>query len=188
MGTAKAWIPIGPETMLQRMVRILGEVVRPVVVSSRAGQELPDLPPWAHVVCDRHEDCGPMEGLAAALEWLQDRAELAFVAGCDAPLLRPAFVRRMLDLAGGFDIAVPHLDGFDEPLTAVYRVRLAADFRAALEAGERRIAAIFDRVATRRVTADELRDVDPDLESLLNINDPAAYRAVQERLAAAERN
>ena len=155
-----------------------------MVVAARRGQELPELPAWTETVFDRTEGRGPLEGLAAALASLDGRAELAFVAGCDAPLLRPALVHRLFDLAEGYDVAVPHLDGFDQPLTAVYRVRLAAEFRAALDAGQRRIAAIFDRVATRRVTAAELRDADPLLESFVNINDPAAYRAVQERLAA----
>lgn len=181
MATPKAWLRFGPETMLQRVVRLLGEVVRPVVVAAAGGQELPDLPSWAPVVYDRQADAGPMEGLATALEWLQGRAELVFVAGCDAPLLEPRFVRRMIELADGFDIAVPHVRGFDQPLAAVYRTRLAAEIRASLAAGNRRLAVLFARVATRRVTAEELHDVDPRLQSLVNVNDPDAYRAVLEQ-------
>jgi len=177
MAAPKAWLPFGPEMLLQRVVRLLGEAVRPVVVVSRAGQELPPLPPWVQVIHDRHEDSGPMEGLATALEWLQGRAEMAFVNSCDTPLLEPGFVRRMVALAEGFDVAVPHVRGFDEPLAAVYRTALAARIRELLAAGNRRIAALFQRVALRRVTADELADVDPRLQSLLNVNDPEAYRA-----------
>src|SRR3982750_1451674 len=45
MGYPKALLPFGPELMLQRMVRLLGEVVSPIVVVAAPEQELPELPP-----------------------------------------------------------------------------------------------------------------------------------------------
>jgi len=176
MGLPKAMLPFGPELLLQRVVRRLGEAVRPVVVAARAGQELPVLPKWVHVVRDHQEDLGPMEGLKMALEWLQGSVEFAFVSGCDAPLLDPRFVSRMLELADGFDIALPHVHGFDEPLAAVYRTGILAEVRQLLTAGCYSVALLFDRVVTRRVTIEELSDVDPRLQSLVNINDLEAYR------------
>ncbi len=186
MGVPKPWLSFGPERMLQRVVRLLGDAVRPVVVAARGGQELPELPPWSHVVYDRVEGRGPMEGLAAALEDLQGRTELAFVAGCDAPLLAPRLVHRMIALADGFDIAVPHVDGLDHPLAAVYRTQLLAMVNKALARGSRRLTAIADDVRTRRVTADELTDVDPCLLSLMNINTPDEYRAALKQAGLAE--
>jgi len=177
MGVPKPWLPFGPERMLQRVVRLLGEAVRPVVVAARAGQELPELPPWSRVVYDRAENRGPLEGLATALEELHGRTELVFVAGCDAPLLAPRLVQRMIALADGFDIAVPHVNGLDHPLAAVYRTPLATNVMESLALGSRRLTAIFDGVRTRRVTADELTDVDPCLLSLVNINTPDEYHA-----------
>ncbi|MHB1034895.1 MAG: molybdenum cofactor guanylyltransferase [Pirellulales bacterium] len=177
MGTPKAWLPFGAELMLPRVVRLLGQAVGEVVVVACAGQKLPDLPGCARVIEDSHEDAGPMEGLATGLEWLHDRAEYAFVTGCDAPLLVPAFVRRMIELARGFDVAVPHVGGVDQPYTAVYGTSLAPQIREALAASERRIVSLFERVATRRVLPSELQDVDPGLQSLFNVNDRAAYQA-----------
>lgn len=176
MGLPKVMLPFGPESMLQLVVRRLGEAVRPVVVAARARQELPALPEWVHVVHDGQEDLGPMEGLKMALEWLQDSVEFAFVSGCDTPLLEPRFVSRMLELAAGFDIALPHVHGFDEPLAAVYRTGLLPEVRQLLTTGCYSFAALFERVVTRRVTIEELSDVDPRLHSLVNINDLAAYR------------
>ncbi len=40
---------------------------------------------------------------------------------------------------------------------------------------ELRMISFYDRVSTRRVDVDALRDVDPDLQSLLNINRPEDY-------------
>ena len=43
MGRPKVMLPFGPETMLQRVVRLVGAVGGPVVAVAAAGQELPEL-------------------------------------------------------------------------------------------------------------------------------------------------
>ena len=42
MGSSKALLPFGAETMLQRVVRLLATVVSPIVVVAAAEQSLPD--------------------------------------------------------------------------------------------------------------------------------------------------
>ena len=177
MGRPKVMLPFGRETMLARVVRLLHEAVNPVVVVAAIGQPLPELSPEIEVLRDRHADRGPLEGLAVALRAIAPRADAALVAGCDVPLLRPRFVRRMIELSAGYDIAVPHVRGFDEPLCAVYRTSILPRIESLLAAGRSRPAFLFDEVPTRRVTADELSDVDPKLQSLANVNTPADYQA-----------
>jgi molybdopterin-guanine dinucleotide biosynthesis protein A len=67
MGTSKALLPFGSETMLQRVVRLLGEVVAPIVVVAAVDQALPALPQGTIVTRDEHEGRGPLEGLRAGL-------------------------------------------------------------------------------------------------------------------------
>ena len=87
----------------------------------------------------------------------------------------------MIELLAGFDVAVPHVDGYDEPLAAVYRRSALEHVEALLAADRLRPAFLFDRVRTRRVSADELAEVDPDLGSLANVNSPADYLAALAR-------
>src|SRR5262245_46114604 len=75
MGRPKAWLPIGGETMLGRVVRLLGEVVSPLVVVAAPGQELPPLPPGVTVVRDPERGRGPLQGLAAGLPALGGTVE-----------------------------------------------------------------------------------------------------------------
>src|SRR3954449_10523799 len=79
MGTSKALLQFGPETMLQRVVRILGGIVSPIVVVAAPGQELPPLPPDVIVTCDEREARGPLEGLRAGLKALPATVEAAYV-------------------------------------------------------------------------------------------------------------
>jgi molybdopterin-guanine dinucleotide biosynthesis protein A len=72
---------------------------------------------------------------------------------------------------------VPHVAGRDQPLCAVYRTSTLAQIEALLAADRLRPAFLFDEVRTRRVTADELAEVDLELVSLANVNTPAEYDA-----------
>lgn len=176
MGSSKALLPFGPETMLQRVVRLLGTVVSPVVVVAANEQPLPDLPPTLIVTRDEQEGRGPLEGLRAGLKALPAAVERAYVTSCDVPLLVPDFVRRLLDLAEGFDIAVMEVDGFAHPLSAVYRRDTLVQVELLLSQDRLRPAFLFDAVRTRRVKRDEIIGADPGLLTLRNLNTPADYR------------
>ncbi len=177
MGRPKATLPFGPELMLLRVVRLLSQAVEPIVVVGADGQRLPSLAPEVRVTRDRRPDRGPLEGIATGLRALPAGTDAAFVTGCDVPFLKPEFVRRMIELAEGFDMAVPHVGSFDEPLSAVYRTSVVSEIETLLAEGRRRTALLCERVRAHRVTAEMLADVDRDLESLRNANTPEDYQA-----------
>lgn len=179
MGYPKALLPFGPELMLQRVVRLLGEVASPLVVVAAAGQELPSLPAEVQIVRDEREARGPLEGLRAGLAAIQGQAELAYATSCDVPLLKTAFVRHLFSLAeeGRWQIVVPEAEGFTHPLSAVYAPSVLPEIEALLAADRLRPVYLFDRVATRVVPAEDLHTVDPQLDTLRNLNHPADYQA-----------
>ena len=121
MGQPKATLPFGPELMLQRVARLLGDVVDCLVVVAAPGQDLPPLAPAIKIVHDRQADRGPLEGLAAGLRSLEDVADAVYATSCDVPLLVPQFVQTMFTLLGDHQIAVPREGKFHHPLAAVYR-------------------------------------------------------------------
>jgi molybdenum cofactor guanylyltransferase len=174
MGTSKALLPFGPETMLQRVVRLLGEVVSPIVVVAAADQELPVLPPGIIVTRDERQGRGPLEGLRAGLKALPEQIDAAYVTSCDVPLLETGFVRQMLDLARDYDVAVMEIDGFTHPLSAVYRRTTLPSVEDLLGQDRLRPAFLFDAVKTRRVRPEEMT-ADPDLRTLRNLNTREDY-------------
>ena len=176
MGSPKAMLPFGPETMLQRVVRLLSSVVMPIVVVSSREQALPLLPGYVRIARDDREERGPLEGLRAGLSALPASTEAAYVTSCDVPLLVPGFVTLMTKLIGDHDIAVMDIDGFPHPLSAVYRRRLLPHVEALLASDRLRPAYLFEAVRTRRVTPAEVASVDPDLLTLRNLNTPEDYR------------
>ena len=180
MGYSKAMLPFGPELMLQRVVRLLREVVAPIVVVAAPTQELPELPDGILLARDEREGRGPLEGLLAGLSPLVGLADAAYVTSCDVPLLDLAFVRHMLAALGDHDIAVPVEEKFQHPLAAVYRTSVVPHIADLLAHDQLRPVFLFDRVNTLRVPIEELRQVDPELRTLANLNRPSDYFAAVE--------
>lgn len=176
MGTSKALLPFGPETMLQRVVRILSPLVSPIVVVAAVDQELPALPAGVKVTHDEREGRGPLEGIRAGLKALPGEVDRAYITSCDVPLLVPAFATRMIELSQGHDIAVMEIDGFTHPLSAVYRRDVLPRAETLLAEDRLRPVFLFEAVRTRRVQVAEVADVDPDLRTLRNLNTPADYQ------------
>ena len=177
MGTSKAMLPFGSETMLQRVVRLLGTVVSPIVIVAAESQELPELPPDVILTRDEREARGPLEGLRAGLKALPEHIDAAYVTSCDVPLLVPGFVRHMIELARDYDIAVVEIDGFAHPLSAVYRKTALHHAEALLAENQLRVSHLFNLVRTRRVPTSEMEKVDPELQTLRNLNTKEDYAA-----------
>ena len=180
MGFPKALLPFGDETMLQRVVRLLGSVVSPLVVVAAPDQSLPDLPAAVSVTRDEREGRGPLEGLRAGLKALPATVDAAYVTSCDVPLLVPAFALRMIDLMGDADIAVMEIDGFPHPLSAVYRRSTLPHVEKLLAEDRLRPVFLFDAVKTRRVRPEEMISVDPQLLTLRNLNTREDYEQALE--------
>jgi molybdopterin-guanine dinucleotide biosynthesis protein A len=186
MGRPKAWLPFGAELMLPRVVRILGDVVSPIVVVAAPGQDLPTLPSDVAIVRDAEEGRGPLQGLAAGLHALQGNCDAAYLSSCDVPFLQAAFVRRLIDLRGDDSICVPKVGAYHHPLAAVYRVDVLPTVERLLAENRLRPVFLFDSAPTRIVSADELRAADPTLQSLRNLNTAEDYEAALRELTSPE--
>ena len=177
MGHDKATLPFGPELMLQRVIRLVSQIVNPqrIVVVAAPGQRLPDIPREITVTHDERQDRGPLEGLAAGLRVTDKNVDAVYVTSCDVPLLVPVFISRMFEQIEDHDIAVPRDGQHHHPLAAVYRVSVLEYVNELLRADRLRPRFLFDEVNTREVPVDELRSVDPELATLENLNHPEDY-------------
>src|SRR5579872_941125 len=81
MGSPKAALGWHGSTLLRRVTGIVGRAVSPgpVIVVSAPGQELPTLAGNVEVVADECEGRGPVQGIAAGLAAVGDRAPIAYV-------------------------------------------------------------------------------------------------------------
>jgi len=160
MGTPKAALEWHGSTLLHRTVGIVARAANgPVVVVRAVGQELPELPDGTTVVDDPRPGKGPVQGIAAGLAALSGRAEAA--------------------------------RGYRQPLAAAYRVSLAEAAERLVKEDRLKPAFLFEQCRVAMLDDAALRAdpvlaaLDPDLDSVLNVNEPAGYAAARARPAPA---
>lgn len=194
MGTSKAALEWHGSTLLHRTTALLARTLDgPVVVVAAPGQELPALPRSVEVVADPVEGRGPLQGIAVGLAAVAGRAPRAFVCSTDLPFLHPAFVRCVLgglDGPGRPDVALPFARGFRQPLAAAYRTALAGPAAGLVADGMLKPGMLFARCTVAplddaRLLADpDVARLDPALDSVVNVNEPADYAAARGRKPA----
>jgi molybdenum cofactor guanylyltransferase len=191
MGRPKAALEWHGSTLLRRICGIVGRAVDgPVVVVRAPGQELPGLPDGVEVVDDAREGRGPLQGIAAGLTAVRDRAEVAYVSSTDVPLLHPRFVAAVVQaLDADTDVVLPEVGGHRHPLAAAYRTALADDVERLIAEDRMKPAFLFEAARVKRLDAAALRAdpaiaaLDPQLDSVLNLNEPGDYEAARAREA-----
>ena len=193
MGRSKATLEWHGSTLVRRAVGIVGRVADgPLIVVGAAGQELPALPAGVELAQDARDARGPLQGIAAGLQAVGDRAEAAFICGVDAPLLHPALIAAVVGALAAdarLDVALPVTHGFPHPLAAAYRTTIARHVHDLLEREVRSTRALMERARVRRLDEAALladpavAEHDPELCSLLNLNEPGEYEAARARPA-----
>lgn len=144
MGADKATLRVGGVTLLERALAALRPVCDELLLATG------DAPRYAElglpVVLDRGPDLGPLAGLEAALEGA--RYERVLCLAVDMPGVEPALLEMLCARAEREDLDALLLagDAGVEPLCGVYHTRLAPAARAALDAGERRMTALYSHL------------------------------------------
>ena len=156
MGRPKALLPFDGEPIIVHTTRRLGAMFGEVAVVAAADQHLPPLA--ARVVRDRVAFQGPLGGLCYGLRAV--RAEVAFVASCDAPFLNLSLIEYLLAQIPGHDVVAPHWQGRLQPLHAVYRRRILPLLERQLARGELRPVSVYEQVGTKVVSEEEVLRLD----------------------------
>ena len=191
MGGVKALVALAGEALVLHVLRAAGKVVGELAVvtkPSMAGDLARALPPGTRIVEEPTEVQSPLVGLVAGARAI--RADYVAYLACDLPLLRPRVLDLLFSRAAGHDGAVPRWpDGKIEPMASVLRREAAlAAAASALDAGR---YANTDMLAglgdIRYVPMEEIRPIDPDLESFINVNTAEDLREAERRIARGHR-
>jgi molybdopterin-guanine dinucleotide biosynthesis protein A len=181
MGRDKAELPWGETDLLGHAIARLRTVAGDVRVLSGPERRYSDR--GVPVEVDPAPDLGPLGGLLAALEATSGGDVL--LLGVDLPLIPPALLARLIELAPGFDAVVPVSARGPEPLCALYGAACREPAQRRVSSGDLKMTAFWPDVRVREVGPSEARAFGEPDELFLNVNAPDDYERA--RALSAER-
>ena len=181
----KAMIDIDGRPLISYVIDALEKVVDNIIISVRDTQQgkiLGEFLPDYVFTYDASENKGPISGILSGLEYCED--EYCFIVACDMPFLNENVVRMLFKQCADYDAAIPIWDdGFLEPLHAVYRTEpMIRETKKAIDRDEKIILAPLSGLNVNYVKIDDIKNIDPDLRTFMNVNTPEDLRSVMERM------
>lgn len=179
MGRPKALLPApgGGEPLIRHIATLLRPLAGDLLVIANdpaIGAALNERP--ARFLVDAFPGTGPLGGLATGLASIDG---WCICVACDLPFVQPAVFRYLVAQSeDGWDAVVPLVAGRPQPLHALYHRRCLPAVETLLRAGGRRMDGFFGEVRCRFVGEEELRPIDPELRSFVNVNTPEEWAAL----------
>ena len=172
MGTDKAFLQLGCQTLLARALGLAATVAEQIRIVGEPQQFLP----FARVVQDAFPGRGPLGGIHAAL--LESETVMNLMLAVDLPFVESRFLAYLIASACqcAAVVTVPRAAGGWQPLCAVYRREFAALAERALRKGKNRIDTLFSQVETRAIGEEELTRMGYSAKMFRNLNTPEEWQ------------
>ena len=162
----KAFLRIGQKTVIEREIEVLSTLFSRIIVVTNTPESHEHLK--VNLVSDLVPGKGPLGGIYSGLTASGDKYN--FVVGCDLPFLNAGLISYMIEATNGYDIVVPKLNGFVEPLHAIYSRHCLIAIKRQLDRNELRIQSFFGEVKVRYIRKSDIKSYDPKGIAFFNVN------------------
>jgi molybdopterin-guanine dinucleotide biosynthesis protein A len=199
MPVIKGFLEIKGRRTIDSTVELLKEIFDRVIISTNT----PELYSYLGVpiVGDVVRYKGPMTGILSALITL--KVPEIFVTACDMPFIKPALVRYIVDKykthttapptqpspsrgegeRGGespgstqwWGAIIPVFDKRPQPLLGIYSREIVPTMEKSIQEGVRRLREFLKKIDVLYIPEDEVRAIDPEGRSFVNINTPEDF-------------
>lgn len=178
----KGFLEVEGRPIMERSIGLLLRVFGRVVISTNMPECYFSL--GVPLIGDIRGERGPMTGILSVL--VSTGADAVFVVACDMPFIKEELVRYMADSFGqgakgkeqGIDAVAPVFGGRTEPLFGIYTKGCIEPFAAMIEKGRRGLSEMLTCLRVRYIIEEEVRGLDPEGESFVNINTIEDYERI----------
>jgi molybdopterin-guanine dinucleotide biosynthesis protein A len=176
MGSDKAFLRLGDETLLAQALKLGGTVAEAVWIVGDAKK----FAAFGRVVEDVYRDRGPLGGIHAALSG--STTEVNVMLAVDLPFVTQKLLQYLLSraLESGAMVTVPRTGSGFQPLGAVYRRGFAEVAEQSLLEGKNKIDSLFARVETCVIEESELVRAGFSEQMFRNLNTPEELEKAKE--------
>jgi len=179
----KGFLTIEGRTIIGRSIGVLAKVFDKIVISANIPERYFSL--GRPLVGDIRKEKGPMIGILSVL--VATGEDAVFVVACDMPFINEKLIRYMVEKhrtecaehgAGNCDAVLPVFRGYTEPLFGIYTKRAAESMESLIRNGQRSLADMLAQLRVKYIAEQEVRAVDPEGESFVNINTMEDYERI----------
>ncbi|MFH1653081.1 MAG: molybdenum cofactor guanylyltransferase [Pseudomonadota bacterium] len=171
-GSNKALVKLNEETLLEIILGKLRQIFPKVTIVVKDSAQVTTLK-IDHIV-DNHQYPGALAGIATALSTA--KAQKIFIVSCDQPLIDHKVIDKILQNAGDEELLLPVVDGFKQPLQALYDkkayLKLPGDLNAALPD-------FTCKLITRQMLRGEFCGIPNFEKSFVNVNTQSDFERVK---------
>lgn len=172
MGMDKRHLSVHGKPLLDRVTSVLLELF-PEVLLVLAEEDISKQDERIRIVTDLIPDCAAVGGLYTGLYY--SRHPRVFVVACDMPFINAAVIEFFLRKIDATDIVMAQLVTGLQPLHGLYSKQCLPILKEMIDTRDLRLQNIADKqgLAVHRVPEAEIKRLDPQLLSFLNLNSPA---------------
>ena len=181
MGTNKALLPLPGNrhlTFVEHLASTLTPFCAETILVARDSNDAANYTlPGVQVITDKVSDHGPLMGLYTGLSAIQ--AQRALVVAVDMPFVQPALISFLLSQPSTDSLLVPLVNNVPQVLLAVYPHTILPLIDDRLQQGRRDPRSLLEVAPVQYIEEAQLRLVDPELRSFVNVNTPEELEYLQ---------
>lgn len=170
LGYDKISQKVGNLGLLEEVVLRVEPLVSEIILVVAQDRSFPELEKHKKIirVSDIYPGNGSLGGIHAGL--CASSSFYNLVIAADMPFLNQDLLRYIFEVSDGFDLVLPRIKTFFEPLHAVYSRNCIKPAESIIKQGKKVIVELFNYVRVRYVEAEEIDRYDPKHMSFFNIN------------------
>jgi len=170
MGHDKISENLGGMTLLELVVSRVEPLLDEILIVIAEDRSFPWLEGRSKIkkTSDIYPGKGSLGGIYTGL--VRSSSFYNLVLGADMPFLNQALIQYLFDVAEGFDLALPKIGSYFEPLHAIYSKNCIGPAEYLIKKGRKVIIEMAESVSVRYVDVEEIDRFDPRRLSFFNIN------------------
>ncbi len=179
-GKNKALLSVGGRRIIDRLLDVFSGLFDEIILVTNDPQHFLK---WdLTIVTDVFDLRSSLTGIHTGLFYMKN--PYAFFSACDTPFLKKEIVEILVEqIEQKIDIIMPETAAGFEPLCAIYSKRCLKPAEDHLRANKVKIQWAFRSNRIKHIAENQLRPVDPELRSFLNINTPEDLARAEEMIA-----
>ena len=178
-GITKSNVVVGGKTIISRMISTISDMFDEIIIVTNKPEEFREFIQYI-IVEDQYLKAGPLGGIHAALKASSEDA--IFVFAGDMPFLDKEIISDQINEFNKreYDVFIPKVDQFIEPLHGIYRRSVLNDLERFLSEGRNR--AVRDFLSEENVGYLQISDTEKTELAFSNINSPSDLGKIRMQL------